>query len=211
LITNGDVLTNVDVAGAIAHHDRTKALITLVLMPNVEPERYGGVLIDSDGSVTGFSPPGATNPSFHFTGVQVAEATAFASVREGQTCESTSELYPALIALRPGSIQGLVHECTWHDIGTPRDYLETALALASRGYGPLIGNRSSIDPSADIHDTILWNDVWVGAGVSMTRCVVTDGVSVPNGSSWHGSMIRRADSPLVSDERRVGELAISAI
>ena len=211
LIANGDVLTDADVAQAIAHHDRTGALVTLMLAPNTEPERYGGVLAGPDGVVTGFSPRGSSVPSYHFVGVQVAEAEAFAGVPDGHACESTRELYPSLIASRPGSIQGVVCECAWHDIGTPGDYLTTALALASRGDGPLVGARSTVDGSAVMRDTIVWDDVRIDAGTSLIRCVVTDGVEIPAGTTWRGSMIRRADGPLVPGERRVGELAVAAL
>ena len=211
LIANGDVLTDADLARAIAHHDRAGALVTLVLAPNTEPDRYGGVLVNVDGAVTGFSPRGSSVRSYHFVGVQVAEREAFATVPDGHACESVRELYPSLIASRPGAVQGFVCQCAWHDIGTPGDYLRTTLALAARGGGPLVGARSTVDASAVLRDTIVWDDVQIGAGASLTRCVVADGVRIPGGTTWGASMIRRADGPLASGERRVGELAVAPL
>ena len=211
LITNGDVLTNADIAQAVAHHDRAGALVTMVLVPNTTPERYGGVLLGSGGEVTGFSPRGASYASFHFTGVQIVEAEAFVTVPDGKACESTRELYPALLAAQPGSVQGYVCGCAWHDIGTPGDYLATALALSTRGDGPLVGDDSVIDSTANVDGSVVWDDVRIGAGASLRHCIVTDGVRVPAGTSWHDVMLRRADDSLESGEHRVGDLAVASI
>jgi mannose-1-phosphate guanylyltransferase len=211
IIANGDVLTNADLAAAVAHHERSDALVTLVLVPNTQPDRYGGVLVDSDGAVTGFSPRGAGMPSYHFVGVQVVEAETFATLPDGEARESTSDLYPALIAARPGSIRGHVCECLWHDIGTPRDYLTTALALVQDADASPVESRADIDASAVVRDTVLWSDVRIGARATLTRCVVTDGVHVPPGTSWQDETLRRADGELEDGERRVGDLAVGLI
>ncbi|MGH8185718.1 MAG: nucleotidyltransferase family protein, partial [Steroidobacteraceae bacterium] len=83
-IINGDTLTDVDVDVVLAAHDRTKALVTMAVMPNTEPQKYGGVLVGDDGIVTGFTRRGSSGPSFHFIGVQVAEAVVFAALPDNE-------------------------------------------------------------------------------------------------------------------------------
>ena len=88
-IVNGDTLTDVDVSALAAAHDGVGALVTLALVPNREPQKYGGVLTDADGRVTGFAPRGAgAEGSYHFIGVQVAQADAFASLPDGEPINS---------------------------------------------------------------------------------------------------------------------------
>ena len=83
LIANGDTLTNIDIERLITAHRHSDALVTLAVIPRTEPERYGGVRVDDDGIVTGFTRPGSDDDSFHFVGVQVAEPEAFADLPAG--------------------------------------------------------------------------------------------------------------------------------
>lgn len=189
-IVNGDTLTDVGLGHMAREHERSGALATLAVVPNRAPARYGGILVARDGAVTGFVGRGSETPSWHFIGVQVAEAAAFASLPDNQPAEAFKNLYPELIRQRPGSIRALSTEASFMDIGTPADYLATALALAREvGHAtppgaPLFGRRANIAPSARIVRTILWDDVEVGEGASLDECIVTDGVRVPPGARW---------------------------
>jgi NDP-sugar pyrophosphorylase family protein len=212
LIVNGDTLTTASVGAAIEAHRRSGALVTMTVVPNERPDKYGGVLVNADGQVTGFSRRGSTERSYHFVGVQVSEADAFASVPAATPYESVGTLYPALMAARPGSIRAFVTAAEFADIGTPADYLDTSRQIAQReGHGLTPGARARIDPSARVEGSILWDDVTVEEGVMLRDCIVTDGVSVPADTSWHGVTMRVADSQLAPGERRIGGLAIGSL
>jgi ADP-glucose pyrophosphorylase len=75
----------------------------------------------------------------------------------------------------------------------------------------LIGARSHINPRATIEESVVWDDVDVGIDVRLHRCVVTDGVRVPAGSSWEHATMRVANGELADGERLVGNLAIGSI
>ena len=213
LIANGDTLTDVDVSALIATHRRSGAMVTMAVTQNAEPEKYGGVVAASNGAVTGFARRGSPQVSYHFLGVQVADAAAFMSVRAGTPCESVGAVYPALLDSHPGSIHAHVCRAEFLDIGTPADYLRTSLLLADREQGaPLQGTRVHLEPSARVDTSILWDDVHVGARSRLRGCIVTDGVRVPDGTSWTGMTLRSDDGEQLADgERRVGGLAVAAI
>ncbi len=211
LIVNGDTLTDVDVAAVVDEHRRTGALVTTAVVPNTEPDTYGGVLVANDGAVTGFTRRGSSTPSHHFVGVQVAEAAAFASVAPGQVAESVAQVYPLLIETHPGSVRAYVADAAFLDIGTPDDYLQTALRTAARNGGALHGERARIDPTARVEDSVLWDDVVVGAGASLHGCVVADGVCVPDRSAWTRMMLRRVDGPPAPHEEHIGDLGVTPI
>ena len=82
-IVNGDTLSNVSLAALLDTHRSSGARVTLAVMPNPAPTRYGGVTVDADGWATGFVPAGGGRPS-HFVGVQVAERSV------SPTCQRTS-------------------------------------------------------------------------------------------------------------------------
>jgi NDP-sugar pyrophosphorylase family protein len=181
LIVNGDVLTNVDLE-ALAHaHDVSGALVTLALVSNREPLRYGGVQLDETGLVTGFVPRGpSASGSFHFVGPQVVQAEAFQSVPAGSVMNSIGGLYNQLMATRPGSVRGFVSAASYWDVGTIADYWATWWAFADPQSGA--SGRS-----------ILWNDVQVGAAAVLDECIVTDCVEVPPGAHYRRTVLVNAE------------------
>src|SRR5712692_6030316 len=83
-IVNGDTLTSVDLPRLAAAHQKSGARVTLALVPNRQPQRYGGVRVDANGRVVGFVPRGSRIESFLFVGVQLVEADVFRSLRPKQ-------------------------------------------------------------------------------------------------------------------------------
>jgi NDP-sugar pyrophosphorylase family protein len=210
LIVNGDTLTDIDLGAVVDDHRRSGALVTMAVVPNTEPAKYGGAVVAADGSITGFVRSGSTEPSFHFVGVQVAEPEAFASVPPDRPYETVGALYPTLMAERPGSIRAHRTRGEFMDIGRPSDYLETALTLAARE-GIDMSASAEIRANARVERSILWDDVIVGEGAMLKECVVTDGVRVPPDTSWHGVTIRVASGELANGERRIDGLAIASL
>lgn len=207
LIVNGDTLTDVDLKALVADHHASGALVTMAVVPNTEPEKYSGIAADAAGRFTGFVPRGSPQPSFHFVGVQVAIPRAFESVPAGTPYE-VRVLYPALAAARPGSIRVFRTHADFLDIGTPADYLNTALILAERDGLRCTGLRSRVDFSASVERSVLWDDVVVEAGALLKECVVADGVVVPADTSWHGVTLRAATPELAAGEKVIGGLAV---
>lgn len=200
LMVNGDTLADVDLDRLVADHDASGALVTLATMPDRDPAQYGGLAVAADGTMTRLVVRGDPTPAQHFVGIQIVEAAAFANIPPDVPWELAT-LYPALIAARPGSVRTCAVATGFYDVGTPLDYLETCLRLGGTAH-----TRHGIDR------TVLWDEVAIGEGASLTRCVVTDGVEIPAGSSWSGQVIRRADAaPLTAAETRTGALAVSPI
>ena len=211
LIVNGDTLTDLDLTPVVTAHERSGALVTMAVVPNTEPHKYSGLAVE-DGHVVGVVARGSAQPSYHFFGVQVVEADAFAAVPEGVPYETVRELYPALTAARPGSVRAFLATAEYLDIGTPADYLNTSLLIAHReGRGTSAGARAHIAADARIERSILWDDVVVEAGTMLSECIVTDGARVPADTSWNGVILRAARGDLAAAEKRIGDLAVSSL
>jgi len=206
LIVNGDTLTNVDVGRLVDAHRRSGALVMMAVIPNTEPAKYGGVVVDNLGTVTGFTRAGSTEPSFHFIGVQVVEGAAFVSLPDNTPAESVTDLYPRLIAARPGNIRAFITDAEFFDIGTPRDYFETCMRFRAR---EPVGSRLRSSGSR-VEDSIVWDDVHMDPQAQLRRCIVTDGVRVPSGS-WENIIIRHVHGDVAANEQRVDDLAIASI
>ena len=213
LIVNADTLSTVDLHGLLARHGQSRAAVTMALIANPDPLKYGGVKVSPEGYVTGFARAGTPGESFHFVGVQAAEARAFAALEDGVPAESVNALYPRLMAAEPGAIAAFVSDASFSDIGTPRDYLETSLALARIEGADLISRRRvRVDDSATIERTVVWDDVSIGRDARLIECVVGDGARVPDGAGFERCVIVRRGALAPADGERVeGDLLIRPI
>lgn len=172
LIVNGDTLCPIDLAPMVAHHEATGADVTLAVIPNPAPAHYNGMVIDGENAVRAFVPKGETDAStWHFVGVQIAEARAFSTLGPNEPMEATKELYPRMIAERPGSVRAWPVARPFLDVGTPRDYLQAALAVAGRTPGTDNGLVRSI----------VWPEAHVPDDARLEECIVAGPVTLPSG------------------------------
>jgi NDP-sugar pyrophosphorylase family protein len=197
-IINGDTLTNVDLNALAENHRETGALVTIAVIPNEHPDRYGGLIVDSTGRFHSVVPRGSHARSYHVVGVQMAHPSAFARLPLNLPVESIGSLYKDLVRENPGHVRAFLCAADFWDVGTPADYLDACLSIGRReGDVVQIGRRSVIEPSARIAESVLWDDVSVGAGAVVERCVVADGVKIPSGAHFRSCAIIQRDGNLV--------------
>jgi mannose-1-phosphate guanylyltransferase len=201
LLVNGDTLTDLDLTALVRVHEEADALVTMAVVTNVEPHRYGGLQIDSEGRVTGFVPRGSSaEGTYHFIGVQVVRAEAFRTLASGEISRTVGGLYDEIVRRSPGSIRVSVSRARFWDIGTLSDYWHTSQAFEqSEGTPDVSGERVFVDPAATVTRSILWDDVHVGPGCHLDACILADGVQVVAGSSYERSVIIQANGhPMVT-------------
>ena len=194
LIVNGDTLADVDLPLIASQHVDTNALVTMAVVDG-RPQ-YNGVISEGNGIVRGFGrEPGA----FHYIGIQAVNAAIFAGVSPDVRSETVHGIYPDLIRSRPGAVRIFHTDAEFFDIGSPRDYLATALTLAAREDRPLDRGRDCVvAPDATLTNTILWDRVRIGAGAELTDCIVADDVTVPPGARYSQSSLIMRDNQLVT-------------
>jgi mannose-1-phosphate guanylyltransferase len=200
-IINGDTLTNVDLHALVENHRQTGALVTIAVIPNDKPERYGGLIVDSTGRFHSVVPAGSRVRSYHVVGVQMAHPSAFARLPVDEPAESIGTLYKDLVKDNLGHVRAFLCDADFWDVGTPADYLDACLSIgASEGNLRQIGRGSVVDGSARIVDSVIWEDVTVGAGAALERCIVADGVTIAAGASFRNSAIIESGGELVVTE-----------
>ena len=210
VLVNGDTLTNVDLRAMIDDHRRHGALVTMALIPNPRPDKYGGVRLNASGAVARFTKrrahgtppaPSEAEGNFHFIGPQIVQAAVFAPLPDGVPRETVLQVYPELMASRPGSVRGFVGDWSFRDIGTPADLLETSLDLAAedgRPDRPRWGRRARVAGSARVTRSVLWDDVEIGDGAAVHECVIADGVRIPAGAVYRRAAIVRSGGDLIA-------------
>ncbi len=182
LAINGKIITDVDLKAALDTHRRTRAIATLVLLPNAQRERFS-IVETEDGRVTRFgSMPGekADGPApLMFTGIQILEPRIFEYIPRGVFSHSTTDVYPQ--AITNGEIVAAhVASGRWRELSTLRRYLDISLEMLKENDQPYsAGANTVISADASVSDAILWDSVEVGAGARVNRCVLADYVRVP--------------------------------
>jgi NDP-sugar pyrophosphorylase family protein len=196
VVVNGKIITDIDLSAALATHRATRALATLVLLPNVARERFS-VVATADGLVKGFGGmPGNHEQDagvpLMFTGIQILEPRIFDYIPRGVFSHSTTDVYPQAIA-RGERVAAHVAGGKWYELSTLERYLNISLRLlAEQGANVYPGARSQIASTAKVRDTILWDDVNIAAGATVTRAVLGDGVSIGAGEVIENSVVVRS-------------------
>jgi NDP-sugar pyrophosphorylase family protein len=110
-------------------------------------------------------------------------------------------LYKELVRENLGHVRAFLCEADFWDVGTPADYLDACLSIGgAEGTVVQLGRRSHVDGSARVSESVIWDDVSVGAGATLERCIVADGVKIPAGASFRNcAMIQRDGELVVAD------------
>jgi mannose-1-phosphate guanylyltransferase len=194
LVLNGDILTDVDLAAAIAAHDAARAAGTLVLT-RVEDTSTFGVCVREGSRIVDFveKPAPGTLPGQDTVnaGTYVLEPSALASFPEGRL-SFERQVFPGLVA-GGAHLEGFVSEGVWADLGTPERFLAAhrlALsgALAWPSLDDLPADADGIRRATDVEvapSAVLRGPVLLGPGAR----IGPDAVLGPNVTLGAGTVV----------------------
>ena len=213
LVLNGDVVIEADLTSYLgAAGDDVKA--TLGLIEVEDTSAYGVVVLDTDGMVDRFieKPPADQAPAQTVNaGIYVMTRTALADYDEG-SLSFEQVVFPSLAA--EGSLQGVVIEGRWLDIGTPELFLDCT--------GAVLGGATELHRPASSHlieGTCRGNTAgewsWIAPGATVeSGAVVEESVILPGATVGANSVIRRGivgwDAAIGNDSVVTGATMIGA-
>lgn len=181
VVVNGKIITDIDLHAALETHRNANALATLVLLPNTRRERFSVVETEA-GRITGFGgmpvADGGGPAPLMFTGIHILEPRIFDYVPRGVFSDSVIHVYPKAIA-QGEIIAAHVASGKWRELSTLKRYLDISVELLKEESKTFVaGANSVIASSATVSDSILWNDVEIGAGARIHRAVLADKVKI---------------------------------
>ncbi|HKZ03389.1 MAG TPA: NDP-sugar synthase, partial [Pyrinomonadaceae bacterium] len=183
IVINGKIITDIDLSQALETHQRTHALATLVLLPNIKRERFS-VVDTANGCVRGFlgmPGPDCLDAPLMFTGIQILEPRIFEYIPRGVFSHSTTDVYPRAIS-EGHKIAAHVAQGRWFELSTIWRYLEISLTLlAESGEDYYRGRNCTVSEHARVTQSILWDNVLIGAGARLNRAILGDGVRIDPG------------------------------
>jgi NDP-sugar pyrophosphorylase family protein len=202
VVMNAKLVFAPDLARAVAHHEQSRAIATMVLRALPPGSNFAPVEVESDGRVRRIRGlPGAARADLAprmFTGVQILSARAWSDLPlQGDLIEHA---YIPWLA-RGECVASITDEGPWMDVGvSPRHYLDANLALAD---GSVRWPGITPMPSC----TIMGSDTFVGAGCALDHVVVGEGVAIASGTTlrrtvvWRGARVTcdLSDAVVVTD------------
>ena len=198
LIINGKIITDIDISKAIETHKKSGALATMVLKENPNREKFSEIYVKNN-LITGFGdfPKQIQNPKskvqnpLMFTGIHIVEPRVFDYIPHGKY----SDILPAFYipAIEKGErIAAHIADGKWFELSTIQRYLEISLAMMN-GTKLSFGKNFQKHETAEISNSVIWDDVTISENVNLNRTIIADGVNVKNGETYENSVIVRAD------------------
>ncbi len=206
LVISGDVLTDFDLAEAIAFHRSRGADVTILLTRVENPLHYGVVITDPDGRISRFLEKPTWSEVFSDTvntGIYIIEPAALDLIPARREFDFSRDLFPLM--MRKGmQLFGYVAEGYWRDVGdlqeyrfAHRDVLSGKVGVNIPGRrldGPnnnvWLGEDSRVDYTADLRGTVLiGNGAVIEAGAQISNSVIGDGCVVATGAVVSDSVL----------------------
>ena len=132
------------------------------------------------------------NPPLMFTGIQILEPRIFDYIPRGIFSHSTTEVYPQAIA-NGERIAAHVARGRWFELSTIPRYLDISLQLLREtGRSFTTGVGCQISGSAELEQSILWDNVVVEGGAQVRRAVLGDNVKIGAGEIVEDAAVVRA-------------------
>ncbi|HTR89346.1 MAG TPA: NDP-sugar synthase [Solirubrobacteraceae bacterium] len=198
LMLNGDVLTDIDLTGQIAQHERTRARATLALAPVPDPSAYGLVHLNEDRSVRDFLEKPSSDQidtNLISAGAYVLQRDILELVPPDRNVSIEREVWPLLIG---NGLYGYPADAYWLDIGTPDRYLQGTFDIIEGNVDTAVRARLgedwlAIDPGAQLHGravppAVIERGVHVAPGAHVGSLVVLG----PDVHVGPGSIVERA-------------------
>lgn len=180
LVINGDGLLNLDLKPLFSRMESSRDLVSLALLPHLDPRAWSRVVLDDNGSVERIMGAGDPEPGevpFLYPGVMLVsrEALNRLEARPGGVPEHLWG--PALAEGRLGGVPVSGH---WREVGTPPGYLEAVMTR--------LNGDAAIHPSAEVHESAAIGSALIGrgarieAGAVVGASVVAEGARVAAGA-----------------------------
>ena len=177
LIINGDGWLNLNLDPLLERMTRSGDLVSLALLPHLDPFRWSRVILDPNGLVHCIKKAGRPDPTevpFLYPGVMLVAREALNDLSPLPGAVPERLWRPALATHRLG---GVVVPGHWREIGTPSDYLEAVLGRLGGGT-PVIHPSAEVHPSAQVSAAFIGRGARIGDDSVVKESVVAEGATV---------------------------------
>ena len=203
LVINGDGVLGLELQNLAERHRSGNDLVTLALLPHLDPARWSRVTLDPEGRVEAIRSPGgpdALEVPFLYPGVMAVSREALEALPPCPGGIPAALWEPARASLRLGGVVVTGH---WREVGTPTDYLEVVRARLAGTV--MVDPSATTHPAAEISGSFIGPETVVLEGAVVEDSVVTQGVVVGERARITGSVLLGAVE-IGSEEKVIDEI-----
>ncbi len=162
LVINGDILHQIDLHAALAHHVATNAVATLMVRSHPGSPNIGSVSIDENGMIKRV-PEMPSRDSLYkrmYTGMQILTPRIFEYLQDQPPPPSCilRTAYRKMLETDLPVAAFEVGDALWRDIGNPESYLSSQWELIDKTTTPALPDRS---------DVTFIPPVWLGKNITI--------------------------------------------
>ncbi len=187
LVLNGDSIVGLDLDALIERHVGTEDLVTLALVPHLDPGRWSRVVLDAEGLVEDILAPGRPKTSeapFLYPGVMAVSRAALDSMPAAPGDIPEILWGPARKAHQLGGVVVAGH---WREVGTPEDYLAVMnLRLAG---ATVVHPTATVNASASLAASFVGRNVTIEDGAEIEASIVDEGAVIQRGARVKNSVL----------------------
>ena len=148
VVINGDVLTDIDLTGAVEFHKEKGSMMTVILTPEGTASAFGIIELDSDGRVTTIHEKHRSDDHglhSYSAGIYIIEPSALKLIPEGEKHSLEFQLIPKLVESGHPVFACPSHG-HWIEFDTPQKYLQANIDMICG----LIGTTEIERPRAEL-------------------------------------------------------------
>jgi mannose-1-phosphate guanylyltransferase/phosphomannomutase len=193
-VISADLVTDIDLKRVYKYHKNTNSLTTIVLYEVTDPLHYGVIITDREGKITRFLEKPSWGEVFSDkinAGIYIIEPEILDIIPPNKNFDFSKDLFPKMLENKL-NLRGYNAEGYWRDIGTIEEYLNSS-----------IGNNCFIGEGVEITDSIIWDDVKLDDGVSISEDIIGKGTAIGR-ESYLLSRVYIADNCKIGEKTRLG-------
>ena len=204
LVISADIITDINLRKSIDFHISRNSDATIVLTRIENPLPYGIVITDSEGRITKFLEKPTWSEVFSDTintGIYVLNRNVLKLIPEKSEFDFSKDLFPMLLKKEDISLFGYISSGYWRDVGTLSEYRQSHLdiiagkidlniegeTLAKNNIK--IGEKSIIDISCDVENSIFGKNVHILQNCKIKNCVIGDNCTIGENTVLSGSVV----------------------
>lgn len=197
LVISGDVLTDFDLAEAVAFHRKRRAVATIVLTRVENPLAFGIVITDKNGRILRFLEKPGWGEVFSDTintGIYILEPQVMEYIPGDREFDFSKDLFPRLLA-DGKPLYGYVAEGYWRDVGSLEEYRNANMDILQgrvkveipgselKGRRVWTGEGARIDFTTDFEGAaVIGRRCRIGAEARIVNSVIGDDTVVEDGA-----------------------------
>lgn len=210
ILINTDIVTDIDLAGAIKAHENSGAKATLVMVDPPEAPDFQRIGVSSDGRILLHKASGDDTRTGVYSGIAIFEPSVVDMIPKGYSSLLESVLIPLA---EQGSLYTHFADGYWEDIGRIERYIQANKDALSRKArlpidGRLVGDNIWINESAEIDLTVqIEEPALIGKNVSIDRGTKIGPFAIIGDGSSIGPKVEISNS-VIWDRCRIGGSAL---